>query len=507
MSRIQALSPSFLSQNLPTHGDLTASDSLGEEEFDAYDVEYHYSQFVAALGIHAVHFFGGPLSIPLIWLLFGRTLASNMGFFMFPFYIVEFVSYMIMLLIELLYILYPDRTDDFRFVVIATMTVLLIRLGMVCLKYGNVTKKWWKRLKTEFIPPKELLNKLILAAWLKVPEDVAESELKNAFGRLPLCTSELFLVFKENLGEEVREKLWDMRKKGMESFVCPVDVEQERLESAYFIARMLVSGAISQHDTFSKWFSVFAGLGYAICPHVLRLYLFGPSSYQLDAIECIFTPLSFIYNWFFGFALLTFIIVGIVDFQRKRWLMSQCSGLISDYDRILVMENLPRIDLSDVRSIHGWYYTRRAFLDFGRRFSNRIHLYASVIVPILLIAVVFILLQMLGVLSRAYNWELICPLYLSIAFDVVIVRMILEAVKLNESFEIHSDLLLEASSRVRASEKGALDALQWTVRKLEVDRELRPVTILGFTINQDLINKLLALGLSGVLALLRLLIT
>jgi len=40
-----------------------------------------------------------------------------------------------------------------------------------------------------------------------------------------------------------------------------------------------------------------------------------------------------------------------------------------------------------------------------------------------------------------------------------------------------------------------------------LDQELRPVTIIGFTIDQNLVNKLLALGLSGAFALLKLLFT
>jgi hypothetical protein len=494
-------------RNLPTHSDLSPSDSIAEEETDAYDVEYHYGQFFTALAIHFLHVAGGPACIPLIWGVFGRKLGNNMGFFRLRFYMFELLCHLILLVVTLLYVFYPTRTDDFRMIVIATLTMVFLRLVIISMKYGTLTRKWWQKLQQAHVPLQDLANTLLLFAWMPIPEDVATSQLKAAFGRLPIHTIDLHFIFKGNLKPEVRAKLWDLQSKSTDSFICPIDVNPETYESAFFIARLLLEGVIHQRDKFWKWFTRIAGLGYTLCPHVLRLYLLGPSTYQFDAVEWTITPLSLFFNWYFMYAMLNFIVVGIVDFQRKRWLMSQCSALISDYDRILLLESLPKIDLSDVRSIQGWYYTRRAFLDFGRRFSNRIHVYASVILPILLIAVVFIVLQMLGIISRAYNWELVSPLFLSIAFDIVIVRMILEATALNLSFEMHSDLLQEAASRLETSQKLALEALQWTVRKLEVDQELRPVTILGFTIDKDLVNKLLALGLSGAFALLKLLFT
>ena len=493
--------------NLPTHSDLSPSDSIVEEEIDAYDVEFHYAQFFAAFAIHMLHVFGGPACIPLIWGVFGRKLAENMGFFWLLPYLFEFLSHLILLLVTLLYVFYPTRTDDFRMIVIATLTTVFLRLGIISMKYGTLTRKWWQKLQQTRLTLEDLSNTLLLRTWLPIPADIATSQLKAAFGRLPLHTTDLHFIFTASLKPTVRSRLWDLHSKATDSFFCPIDVNPDTYESAFFIARLLLEDVINQRDKAWKWFARIAGVGYTLCPHLLRLYLLGPSTYQFDAAEWTIVPLSLFFNCFFAAALLNFIVVGIVDFQRKRWLMSQCSGLISDCDRMLLVEHLPKIDLSDVRSIYGWYYTRRAFLDFGRRFSNRIHVYASTILPILLIAVVFIVLQMLGVISRAYNWELVSPLFLSIAFDVVIINMILEATALNLSFEIHSDLLQEAASRLETTQKLALEALQWTVRKLEVDQELRPVTILGFTIDKDLVNKLLALGLSGAFALLKLLFT
>lgn len=496
-----------IDKNLPTPSDLSPSVSTVEEEMDAYDVEYHYGQFATALAIHFLHLIGGPACVPLIWAVFGKALVSNMGLIVLRLYIADLMSHLLVLVTTLLFIFYPDRTDDFRIIVITTLTTVCLRTTIICMKYGTLTKRWWKRLKQDIVPSGDLVNTLILFAWLTVPENVATCELRGAFDRLPLHVRDLHLIFRAPLRSEIRARLWSLQSKGTEDFICPLDVDPEKYESAFFTARLLLEGAINLHDGFGKWFARTASLGYTLVPHLLRLYLLGLSSYQFDAVEWVLTPLSLVSNWFMAWAMLNFIVVGIVDFQRKRWLMSQCSALISDFDRILQLERLPKVDLSDIRSIYGWYYSRRAFLDFGRRFSNRVHIYASAIVPILVIAVVFILLQMLGVLSRAYNWELVCPLYLSIAFDIVIARMIMEAVALNRSFEVHSDLLQEAASRMKTSEKAALEALQWVVRKLEVDQELRPVTILGFAIDQNLVNKLLALGLSGAFALLQLLFT
>lgn len=506
MSKVQPTPRVSFDKNLPTPSDLGVSESM-DEETDAYDVEFHYWQFFTAVAIHFLHLCGGPVCVPLIWAVFGRSLVSNMGIIVLRLYIADFLSHMLVLMITLLFVFYPARTEDFRIVAIATLTAVCLRTTIICLKYGTLTKRWWKRLKEGIVPSGELVNTLIIFAWLRVPEEVATCELKNAFGRLPLPVSNLHLIFRAPLKPDTRARLWDLQSKGTEGFFCPLDVDPEKYESAFFTARLLLEGAINQHDDFGKWFAYLAALGYSLAPHILRLYLLGPSTYHLDAAEIILTPITLLCNGFMVWAMVSFIVVGIVDFQRKRWLMSQCSALISDFDRILLLENLPKVDLGEIRSIYGWYYTRRAFLDFGRRFSNRVHIYASAILPILLCAVVFILLQVIGVLSRAYNWELICPLFLSIAFDVVIVRMILEAVALNHSFEVHSDLLQEAASRLQTSEKAALEALQWTVRKLELDQELRPVTIIGFTIDQNLVNKLLALGLSGAFALLKLLFT
>ena len=477
-----------------------------QEEEDVYDVDFHYGQFVVAFGIHIGHFVLGPVSIPLLYFLSNPTLCHNMCFRAHWSYSLEFISHVSFLLPVLFYFLVPARIPDFRFAIIATETAVLLRLLMVTLKYGTFSKKWWGKINTQKLTTEGIGKTLLLMAWKNVPEDVATEQLRLSFGRLPLNTSSLHLIFRKPLSPDLLSRISHFYLPSFASVDYPEGVQREYCEKSYFVARLLLDDVLKAEDKTWLRAVMVMSVGYSVTPHIVRMVVVGVDSFQLDVVEFLLTPLSLFLCFFFSSAMLQFILVGILDFHRKKTLMSQCSALISSFDRIHLLEKLPKVDRSDPRSVFGWYYMRRSFLDFGKRFYTRVHLYTSVILPVLIAAVVMLVLEMFTVIGTGYNFELVPPLYLTLAFDCIVIQMIFAALELNSTFAVHTDLLLEAVSTVDEQETEAVDAILWTVKKLEVDIVLRPVKILGFTIDEGLLNKLVALALSGGFALVRVLL-
>lgn len=123
---------------------------------------------------------------------------------------------------------------------------------------------------------------------------------------------------------------------------------------------------------------------YASLPFMIRLYYFGPGTFRLEPFPIFYSILctygAFYYSWF----ILRILALSIYDFRRKRLLLAQCSSFISPNEEMkcLFMTSLPKLVLENPDTMDSWYILRSVFLDFGRRFTLRIYLYISIMLPV-----------------------------------------------------------------------------------------------------------------------------
>lgn len=59
------------------------------KKLECHKDRYIYRQAIIAALIHFTHLVLGPISLPLLWIMFGKNLCTNMGFSVHLFYISE----------------------------------------------------------------------------------------------------------------------------------------------------------------------------------------------------------------------------------------------------------------------------------------------------------------------------------------------------------------------------------------------------------------------------------
>ena len=81
------------------------------------------------------------------------------------------------------------------------------------------------------------------------------------------------------------------------------------------------------------------------------------------------------------------------------------------------------------------------------------------------------------------------------------------ALSLNNTFSVHRDLLLEnyiKGQNNKASNPDALMALSYVIERLKHDELVRPITILGITINNNFILRLFLVIITGIFGIFQL---
>lgn len=233
----------------------------------------------------------------------------------------------------------------------------------------------------------------------------------------------------------------------------------------------------------------------------------------MDGFELFYICFSFLVSFYFSRGFLLFIQSGVEDFKRKKLLMAQCTGLISRVDRkfLLIGVNcFPKLDINDSNTIMSWYYMRRSFLDFGKRFTIRVFLYTSLILPLAVGVIVIIILQMFKVIGISYNYYFVPFMILIAQVIFMIVLMAMAAVNLNDYFDIHIDVLLDHIGKILRKKilvpdkysdpEKLIDTIDFVTSKLEEDKVLRPIKIMGIAMDSVFILKILSIAASGIFA-------
>ena len=471
-------------------------------ENDNYSGNFVYKQAGIAFFVHILHQIFGPFVLPILRLTVGKEMLGNMQLAWRWIYILELLSWVYLTLLFPFLYFKGNRAAEFSLEASYTLFAMLLRMLIVSVKYGSMTQKQWKRIISDTLSS-EHRKTLRIEFWKELKTDTALEEIRYAFTRLPVDIQSLQLVFKSNLQDL-------MKLEGVETITIDESLvvstgKSIKTRVAALTAGEFLVGRLCEPET-QLWYRLakLCGYLYAILPFLVRLQTFGLESFTLSPDELFFSLIGVFFCGFIVSNFYMFLAIGVADMHRKLRLVKECIIMSSWCTRQAM---LPKLDFSFPETAIGLYYLRRSFFDFGRRYMQRVHLYAALMLPVSVLIVLYIVLQAINLLSTGYNLPLLPGFYLALCSDLFLCGMILKAVDINKTFLIQRDLLLEAISRLHQSgtcHEHSAKRLNWAERKLAQDCSLRPLSILGVAISQGFVNKLAALLLSGVFALVQL---
>ncbi|CAG9320793.1 unnamed protein product [Blepharisma stoltei] len=487
------------------------------QEYDTYQIEFRLSQAIKANIIHFTHLFLGPFSLPILYLLFGRYLMRNMMFKLHIMYFTGELPQFIWLIFSIAFVSeQPERLHDYGAFISATLGVVALKTMLISSKYGYFTQKHWKELGARDMPSLGIRSHLLLWVWLIIPARVAEREIINSYRRFNMNPALLFIVLKRPLPDECYSIINSFMPP--DPNYIPLATGECRM-SNLSISRLLFA-RIRKNASLTPMILVVlcAGL-YGLIPHLIMFGQKHLTYFEGGWLTYFFLVTSTLLCWFVSFAFISYIYVGIYDFNRKRLLMKECTSLISEgYEESLNLlsqdkSNPAKLDFTDHFSIISWYYLRRSFMDFGKGFTLRIHLYTSLVTPLCGILIVLLALQSLNLIDLVQYLLIFTP-EIALTFMVlfVITYMALTGVLLNNHFATHRDILWEKISKIRKKiyeKKGkenlldSIGSIEFVVNMLYQDEALRPVTVMGVTVNSGVILKVLSLIFTGAIAVLK----
>ena len=473
------------------------------KENDKYFVTYYYSQAIAGTVINLVHLFFGPLSIPILQWFYGRNLMHAMVFDINLSYLNgDFTSWLWIFLTIIFDYYNPGVRDQMSVIYLATGSVILLRQVILSLKYGYYSKKEWEKMKTTYVSEEFIRNTMLLHVWVTVPADIAQRELAASFRKQKIDSESMMLKF-SYLPQCCVNRLTE------EQSLQEISVVDNQISISHLAKYLVHKVTKAQKKSELNLVYVF-GMLYVLSFVILRYYAFGLSGFRADPFEIIYTIFSGIKAYKTSSKFAMFIAAGVYDFKRKWTLMAQITAIISKVDHKYLLfkgKDIPELDLTDPAIILNWYHLRRTFLDFGRRYTLRVFLYASLVFPVCFFVVVMLLLQFTGIVGVNYNYYLVPCLMLTLEVFLLLMYMSCAALTLNKTFAVHRDLMLEAFVKAKDRKKinfETLSNLAFVIERLKHDEIVRPVTILGIAITDDLVVKLLIVIMSGLFAVIEL---
>jgi hypothetical protein len=474
-------------------------------ENDKYMVTFYYSHAIVALIINITHLFFGPFIIPGFNLVFGKNLMHALIFrFDYKYLKGDFTNWAWVISSIVFAYMYSDQFEGLAVVYTATGSVILLRQIMVSIKYGYYTKKKWESLINTQVSFEYIISGMILRAWVKIPQEIAKTEIILSLRKLKMNPESLIFKFSQLDCKSLEFDELSELQSHYSNFA-------EKKVFIGTLALFIIKKITENQKTFELKLIKLFGMIYVLFMVILRIYAFKNTGYVIDPVEIIYVGFSCIKAYVASTQFVSFIAAGLYDFKRKKLLMTQCMGLISRLnpkETIFDCKVQPRIDLNDPVTVMTWYYLRRSFLDFGKRYTLRVFMYASLVFPVCIVIVIILVLQLIGIVGVSYNFYLIPSLFMGLIVFGVIIHMALAALSLNNSFAVHRDLLLENLNQIGSSSNFNSDAgrnLKFVIQKLRHDAIFRPIRIIGITINEAFIINIIAISISGIFAVIKML--
>lgn len=117
--------------------------------------------------------------------------------------------------------------------------------------------------------------------------------------------------------------------------------------------------------------------------------------------------------------------------------------------RVVKCKCVPKVNILDQNTAFTWYFLRNICMDFGQRFTNRIFLYASILLAQTLLSLSIFILVIFDAISGSWTEGFMMSGLECLALLIILFSMTKSGVELNNLFQTHRELLLRIQTEIR----------------------------------------------------------
>ena len=163
--------------------------------------------------------------------------------------------------------------------------------------------------------------------------------------------------------------------------------------------------------------------GRVLIPYLVRLIEFGYVFHDFDWSSITYSSIELYMNFWLGFANYIFVYVGLLDFQRRVYMIKACGAMITPFksNYSTKYQLFPTVNISSQDCLANWYQLRTCVMDFGRKYRQRVLIYSSIFFGVYLFFSAVIILNLFGFIEEEI--PLIVTFYT--VYDVIIVLAVI----------------------------------------------------------------------------------
>ena len=180
----------------------------------------YFNQFFETVLLHLIYFVFGPLSLPLLLRFWGKNFIKNIGFYgkkVGSSHIIQICYWLTFVLTTIFTFLVLTSTQESVFYnqylflcpAYISLTMILIRYIIVCVKYAFFPPEYYKKLKNSRLTRTEVKSNFLLQGWVKPSLLVLDVYLKEIFQKSNIdidkykfqCMGSMSDKFKNELNE------------------------------------------------------------------------------------------------------------------------------------------------------------------------------------------------------------------------------------------------------------------------------------------------------------------
>ena len=229
----------------------------------------------------------------------------------------------------------------------------------------------WER-QQRLLTPEETRNTLMLSGWLACPPVIQLEELNHSFQRLGIRENEKsYATFVGHSREQIAHSLEQSVPDDMVSVERWKDERAKGRLHIRLLCLRIVQDAVASipYKAFPR-LAFFLAVLHCCIPFIVRVVqghpLFGVG--WAEPLMILFALLISLGNFAAG---CMFVLVGLIDYRRRVFMMHRCSALLMDPYLIAGLQTsrmehpLPLLNFSKANNVGIWLETRQIFKDFG----------------------------------------------------------------------------------------------------------------------------------------------
>jgi len=278
-----------------------------------------------------------------------------------------------------LYALFPTPNVTLSEVVFATF-IIMSRNTIIAAKYAYASPGQLSDMQKRRFSPEEIAAWLLVSGWAIPSPTTQRNEILYALKRTQIDVRHMRLHFAADDPSEQEAIVADLRASFGPMLSDPelrppgyMDDWEKDLAGGSVPGELVVHSLVAESVRASASsvklvirFSLFAGLVHALIPSFVRAFEGRP--FLGEGVEYAVTLGAAVTSFPNVVSSILFVLVGVIDYNRRVWLMHQCSAMLSPQYRIFQTSRstlLPLLAMDHSVNIAHWLDLRTIFKDFG----------------------------------------------------------------------------------------------------------------------------------------------